>query len=492
MQQSSRRWLIIVVTLVVLLAVGWFVGRSVFAANNVSATLSTSAITRGDIQASVLSSGALQPANDLNLTFGTAGTLANIAVKQGDRVKQGQVIATLDPTDLNLAVTQAQAGLDSAQAKLDSLNAGPSAAQLSSAKLKVSQAQANLDKAKLTSSIQLQEAQMGVDSAQRSELNAQDKYNTVATPLLDSRGILLTTLTQDQINTYNSTFRALQDAKDSLTKAQLSQKETQLDQSQSVTSAQQSLDDANTQLQSLSAPPVQTDLETAKASVDGAQANLAAAKQKVQQASLTAPFAGVIVNVPATVGAAVGANANIAELLDDSSYHLTMSVSESDIQSIKTGLPVNVSFDALPDAVYTGTVTYVSPSAQTQQGVVSYPATVTLDPKAVGGGLRPGMSATASVVTDDHADALLVANRAVRTEGRQKVVYIVGPGGTQIPVPVQTGLSDTQSTEITGNTPLREGDSAILPATTTGTTSTGGGGLGGLLNFGGGGGRRSP
>ncbi len=107
------------------------------------------------------------------------------------------------------------------------------------------------------------------------------------------------------------------------------------------------------------------------------------------------------------------------------------------------------------------------------------------------------MSATASVIVNRHNDALLVPNRAVRTEGLQKVVYVVGPGGMQVRVPVQTGISDDQQTEIVGDTPLREGDSVVIQttaststSTSTGTSNPFRGGGGGLINFGGG--RRGP
>src|SRR5436305_10140770 len=103
--------------LVLLIAVGILV-RTVFMAPPASAAAQTAQVTRGDIQAQVLSSAALQAAADTQLTFGSAGTITTLNVKPGDRVEQGQVIASLDPSDLKLAVTQAQANLSSAQAKL--------------------------------------------------------------------------------------------------------------------------------------------------------------------------------------------------------------------------------------------------------------------------------------------------------------------------------------------------------------------------------------
>ena len=61
-----------------------------------------------------------------------------------------------------------------------------------------------------------------------------------------------------------------------------------------------------------------------------------------------------------------------------------MNVGESDISRVKVGQDVNLSFDALPGEVFTGTVPYVAPKATVASGVVSYLATATLDPKAAG------------------------------------------------------------------------------------------------------------
>src|SRR5438067_9066341 len=115
--------------LTIVIGIAVVVGAIVFAVMTMSARAAanpsrlTGQVTRGDIQATVLSSAALQPANDLTLTFGAAGTIASIAVKPGDHVTKGQVLASLDPSDLELAVSQAQANLSSAQAKLESVKA---------------------------------------------------------------------------------------------------------------------------------------------------------------------------------------------------------------------------------------------------------------------------------------------------------------------------------------------------------------------------------
>ena len=64
----------------------------------------TAAAKRGTIRASVSASGKIDPAGEVNLNFGTPGTVKDVLVNEGDAVKQGDVIAKLDTDNLELAV----------------------------------------------------------------------------------------------------------------------------------------------------------------------------------------------------------------------------------------------------------------------------------------------------------------------------------------------------------------------------------------------------
>src|SRR5690242_2203302 len=103
-----NRWLWVIVVVLVIVG-GVFLAMRANAQSNTRTAVQTSQVTRGQIQSTVLSSAALQPAADLALTFGTGGTITTVQVKPGDHVTKGQVLAQLDPTSLNMAVTQAQA-----------------------------------------------------------------------------------------------------------------------------------------------------------------------------------------------------------------------------------------------------------------------------------------------------------------------------------------------------------------------------------------------
>src|SRR5947209_6428736 len=107
MNDSLKRWLLVGVLVVVALPV-LFIGKLMFFSTSAKAAVQTDQVTRGDIQSQVLSSAALQPAADITLSFGSAGSITGLDVKPGDRVKPGQTLASIDNSDLNLAVVQAE------------------------------------------------------------------------------------------------------------------------------------------------------------------------------------------------------------------------------------------------------------------------------------------------------------------------------------------------------------------------------------------------
>jgi HlyD family secretion protein len=154
---------LVVVVALVLYGVSAFLGRNARAATN----LSTVTVQRGDLQATVLSSGALQPAADVALSFGSGGTVAQIFVKNGDTVTKGQKLAALDTRDLQFAVDQAQSNLTSAQAKYDQVKAGAAPKDIANAQSQLAAAQAKLDSLKAGPSKEdLATAQAQVTSAQ--------------------------------------------------------------------------------------------------------------------------------------------------------------------------------------------------------------------------------------------------------------------------------------------------------------------------------------
>lgn len=172
---------------------------------------------------------------------------------------------------------------------------------------------------------------------------------------------------------------------------------------------------------------------------------------------------------------------------------MTVSFSESDISSVHVGQTATVSIDALSGVELAAKVTAISPVGTSSDGVVSYDATITVtqnNPQ-----VRPGMSATATVITAQ-AQGVTVPNAAITGSGTTGTVDLL-KNGKVTPTEVVVGLRGTSRSEIVSG--LAAGDelqvTITLPAlgtTTSSSTSSSSGTLGGTgvtggRGFGGGG-----
>lgn len=105
-------------------------------------TTSTSTTTTIDL--GVTGSGEIKAVQDADLVFMVQGTVQEVLVEEGQQVKKGDVLATLDLRPFQQALQQAQAGLTAAEAQQAALNEGATPAQIAAANAQVAQAQAAL------------------------------------------------------------------------------------------------------------------------------------------------------------------------------------------------------------------------------------------------------------------------------------------------------------------------------------------------------------
>jgi multidrug efflux pump subunit AcrA (membrane-fusion protein) len=105
------------------------------------------AVQRGDLEATVATTGSLVPNNQAKLSFKTGGKLKELNVKVGDVVKAGTILAKIDTTDLEFTLQQSQVNLENAQLKLAQLQAGPTPQDVTIAKTALDKASLALQKA---------------------------------------------------------------------------------------------------------------------------------------------------------------------------------------------------------------------------------------------------------------------------------------------------------------------------------------------------------
>ena len=120
----------------------------------------------GTIAATVSATGNVEPRAEAELRFETTGTVAEVLVRPGDQVEQGQPLARIDTTALQLQVEQAQADLRQAQADFEALVAGATEAELAEARARVEQARSQYAQAASTvSQADLSAARADLESA---------------------------------------------------------------------------------------------------------------------------------------------------------------------------------------------------------------------------------------------------------------------------------------------------------------------------------------
>ncbi|NIO67482.1 MAG: FtsX-like permease family protein [Anaerolineae bacterium] len=122
----------IVITMIVLLAgvALVFVGSRFVGGNQANAAegIQTVVVERGTLRASVDATGSVVPETRLELSFKSAGRVAEIIIVEGDQVEAGEVLARLETADLEQAIIQAQANLAISEAQLAQTEEGAIAA----------------------------------------------------------------------------------------------------------------------------------------------------------------------------------------------------------------------------------------------------------------------------------------------------------------------------------------------------------------------------
>lgn len=278
-------------------------------------------------------------------------------------------------------------------------------------------------------------------------------------------------------------------------------------------------------------------LKVAQANVAAAQAALAQSQTQRARAVIRSPVNGVVLARQIDPGATVAASFNTPTLFviaeDLSKMKLEVAIDEADVGEVKVGQKADFTVDAFPGRTFPATITRVdlgsnltvssasststtaSTTATTGQ-VVSYAADLTVANPSLQ--LRPGMTATADIVTSDKRNVLLVPNAALRFKpaaagagassggiagsltfrprrdrpertatlgrGASQTIYVKDAAGKPQPVQVTTGDTNGTMTEVLSGT-LKPGQQVI-----TGQLSSGNDGAGAGAGRRGGGSRR--
>ncbi len=248
--------------------------------------------------------------------------------------------------------------------------------------------------------------------------------------------------------------------------------------------------------------PSSTEMDTARANLARAKADLASAKASVLQTENTykdnqiqlnkavvhSPINGVVLDRSIEPGQTVASSFEspvLFKLAEDlTQMELQVDVDEADVGSVREGQEATFTVDAYPDRTFPALITKVHYGSETVDGVVTYKTVLTVDNTSLS--LRPGMTATATIIVNKKANVLLVSNAVLRfsppqtaatekksrggllsamlprppasaskpetvpnTTGNQQQVWTISQGNLK-PVPITKGATDGAFTEIAG------------------------------------------
>ena len=466
-----RKLIVTAILAVVVAAAGYYFYTNNGKASAASTPIQTATVSRGNLVATVTSSGPVASPSQVTLSFASAGTVQKVYVSLGDTVKAGQVLGEVDSTNLQIALANAQLAVNQQQLNFDKVKAGPTAASLSAAQASVDTAQANYDAAVRKAGLNDQQLivyRNTLDASGVAMQKAQSDYDTAVANHVSDLSALATALKQAKLAytsaqaNYNLQTAALDDS--------------------AVRSAAAALSSAKANLLSLQQTPSQDDLATAQAQLDQAKLALQQAQYNMRNAQIVAPFDGTVTQVNIQSGTAVSSGTSAFQLTDLSHLQVTVPMAEIDISKIQVGQAVNLTFDALSNSTpVSGKVAQVAPVGTATSGVVSYPVVISLvNPDNA---IKVGMTANAAITVQEHDNVLLVPSRAIKTQGRAKVVQVQTATGVVQQV-VSLGLSNDTQTEVVSG--LKEGDKVLISTSTTTTTNTRTGGGIGIPGLGGG------
>ncbi|MBC7795626.1 MAG: efflux RND transporter periplasmic adaptor subunit [Pyrinomonadaceae bacterium] len=445
MANKSRRRLIIIGSVVALLILAVVVivlaGR-----RDAPEVVTVKAETRRELKSTVTASGEIRPIQYINITSEVQGRIEEIFVKEGEEVPKGKPLVRLDPTQLQSNQDAQRAAFESARDEVNVTRSQVLAAQnqlsqsqqsliandaaVSTANQQVSTARESLAQARQN----IVAAQTDIDRAQV-EVNAANRELKRNTDLVESG--VVSRLEFDQARDRVETAKAsLDNAKARLQTSKLAVNESNSRVSEAIARVKEA--QARVNQQAISVRDARRGVDTANLSVVSSQsrANQQAATLRGQtnQSNKTlqvAPISGIVAEIPSKVGTFAVAGLSTTPLMtiaDMSAINVEVKVDETSIDVVSVGQQVKIKVDAFQDREIDGEVTQKTPLAigksQTSGGLSTninvqeakeFRVVIqlkNLSPE-VQSGLRPGMSATATITTKTANDVVSVPLQSI-------------------------------------------------------------------------------
>jgi len=202
-------------------------------------------------------------------------------------------------------------------------------------------------------------------------------------------------------------------------------------------------------------------VRTQAAQLAQAEASVKVSQVARSRAQMTAPFDGLVSDLPCNAGDELSPGALAFEMIDDSRLHVDAAVDEADAARVRVGQQAWLTLDAIPGMRFAGRVSQVAPAVKKDlKGARTLPIDVDVaDVKGTtAAGVKPGMSVNVEIVVAEKPDVLFLPTHVVVGRGVKRSVYVVDAGRARR-AEVTVGLANWDRSEILGG--VGQGDAVI-------------------------------
>jgi HlyD family secretion protein len=314
---------------------------------------------RGPIRSLVSTNGKVEPLRNFEAHAPISTTVKRLLVKEGDRVKKGQLLVQLDDADIRAKAASAQAQIRAAQADQSALKTGGTQEEV------------------ITLNSQLIKARSARETAQR---------NVEALRRLQQQGAA----SAGEVRQAEDT---LQRAEADLSLLEQKQKERY-------------------------SPPEVARIEAQSTEADAAYAS---AENSLHKSTVLAPFDGVIYSVPVKEGAFVQGGELLLQEANLSNVLVRAFVDEPDVGRLQVGQKVEITWDAVPGRVWNGSVNTVPATVRLRGNRNVGETTCLIDNNDLR--LLPNINVGVTIVTAEHNGVLTLQRDALRMDDSRPYVY---------------------------------------------------------------------
>lgn len=368
------------------------------------------AVQRGTIEKSVEASGGVKANTEVDIKCRASGEIVKLPFGVSDRVKKGDLICQLDPTDEMLQVREAETTVLQSKAKFE-------------------QAKDDLE---------------------------QGKLNLVTTRRKDESNLVYMKVRAANLRLKADRQRQLVDQKlgspEDLETAETEAASAEADRA----AAQVAIDELDQQAISLQSKEQEVAMADAQLQAD--QVRLDTEKQLLAYTTVTSPMDGVVTKLSVQRGTIVASGTDainggtaILTLSDLSELFISAKVDESDIGGVKLGQDVRIAVSAFPNRTFNGKVVLIAPKGEVNSNIVTFEVTVEVvdQDKNL---LMPEMTGNTTIVEQRRENVLTLPSAAVIVQ--KGAAHVTMADGTRRDITI--GLRTADSVEIVSG--LKEGD----------------------------------